>query len=358
MIIQEGWGPYEDNLKSSWDAFVQGHPQGRFIHLTGFKKTVEAVYKLRPNYWVYGQAGEVKAVFPSFFHKSILYGKRLVSQPFSEYGGILLFPGLEARRKLEILAEFPAVIEKSRQKESFDYVEMRCFPELEGLDSGLFQKESLYSYGTLRLDKNLDVWNHVDYSVRKNIKKARSSNLKLQAGAGAEEIKHVFYPLHVQSLKRLGSPPHPLAYFLALQNNFKDRMMIFIARHEETPISALLGWAVGSSVQITDIVSDERYFPLRGNDFLHFELIQWAVSHGYKCFDFGPVRYPGQMRYKKKWGLEFHEYSYFYIPFGKMKKPLSDRSLFGRTASTVWKHLVPRGVAARAGKFLRRELSL
>jgi hypothetical protein len=64
------------------------------------------------------------------------------------------------------------------------------------------------------------------------------------------------------------------------------------------------------------------------------------------------------MRYKKKWGLEFHDYSYFYIPHRKMKKPLSDRSLLGRTASTAWKHLVPRAVAAKAGKFLRRELSL
>jgi len=358
MMKQQGWVPYEDHLESLWDAFVQEHPQGRFIHLTGFKRTVEAVYKLRPNYWVYSKNGEIKALFPSFFHKSILYGKRLVSQPFSEYGGILFSPGLEAGQRLSILNEFPVVIEKSQEKEPFDYVEMRCFPDFEGLECDLFKKESLFSYGTLRLDKGLNLWNHVEYSVRKNVKKALRSNLKLQVATGAEDIKQIFYSLHLQSLKRLGSPPHPLAYFLALQKNLKDRLMIFIARHEETPIAALLGWTVGNSVQITDIASDERYFSLRGNDFLHFEFIEWAISHNYQCFDFGPVRYPGQMRYKKKWGIELHEYAYFYIPLRKMKKPLSDQSFLGRGAAFAWKLFIPRSIAARAGKFLRRQLSL
>lgn len=357
-MTQEGWVSYEDHLENLWDEFVKKHPHGRFIHLTGFKKTVESVYKLRPNYWVYSQSGEIKALFPSFFHKSILYGKRLVSQPFSEYGGILFSPNLEAGQKLDILAEFPSVIERSKERGHFDYVEMRCFPDFQGLDCGLLKKESLYSYGTLRLDKDFKLWNHVDYSVRKNIKKALSSNLKFEVGTAAEEISKIFYPLHLQSLKRLGSPPHPLAYFLTLQKNLKDHMMIFIARREETSVSALLGWTVGNSVHITDIASDEKYFPLRGNDFLHFEFIQWAISHNYKCFDFGPVRYPGQMRYKKKWGIELHEYSYFYIPLRKMKRPLSDRSFLGRTASSVWKLLFPRSMAAKAGKFLRRQLSI
>jgi hypothetical protein len=358
MIKQEGWIPYEDHLGSLWDAFVKEHPHGRFIHLTGFKRTVEAVYKLRPNYWIYSKRGEIKALFPSFFHRSILYGKRLVSQPFSEYGGILFSRGLEACQKLDILAEFPAVIEKSKKKGSFDYVEMRCFPDFEGLDCDLIKKESLYFYGTLCLNKSLNLWGLVDYSVRKNIKRALSYNLKLQVGGSEDEIRQIFYPLHLKSLQRLGSPPHPLAYFLTLQKNLKDHLTIFIARHGEIPISALLGWTVGSSVHITDIASDERYFPLRGNDFLHFEFIKWAIFQDYRTFDFGPVRYPGQMRYKKKWGIELHEYSCFYIPLRKIKKPLSDRSFLGRTASSVWKLLFPRSIAAKAGKFLRRELSI
>lgn len=355
---KEGWVSYEDHLENLWDTFVKEHPHGRFIHLTGFKKTVEFIYKLRPNYWVYSKGGAIRALFPSFFHKSILYGKRLVSQPFSEYGGILFSPGLEPSQKLDILAEFPAVIDGSKESGRFDYVEIRCFPDFQGLKSDFLQKESLHSYGTLRLDKDLRLWNHVDYSVRKNIKKALKSNLKLQVGSGAEEIRQIFYPLHLQSLKRLGSPPHPLAYFLSLQENLKDNLKIFIARHENTPISALLGWTVGNSVQITDIASNERYFPLRGNDFLHFEFIEWAISHNYRCFDFGPVRYPGQMRYKKKWGIELHEYSYFYIPLRKMKKPLSDQSSLGRGASFVWRLFLPRCIAARAGKLLRRQLSI
>jgi lipid II:glycine glycyltransferase (peptidoglycan interpeptide bridge formation enzyme) len=143
-----------------------------------------------------------------------------------------------------------------------------------------------------------------------------------------------------------------------LRENLSDHLRVLVARREEVPVSALLGWTVGATVQITDIVSDERFFRFRANDLLHFEFIRWAAAADFRWFDFGPVRYPGQMQYKKKWGLEFHEYSHYYFPPRGRKKPLSDQNRWAQAGSAIWRILMPRRLAARLGKFLRRELAI
>ncbi|MEW5901701.1 MAG: hypothetical protein AB1715_09595, partial [Acidobacteriota bacterium] len=192
----EGWIPSEPPTAQAWDRFVENHPQGRFIHLTGFRMAVEAVYGLRPNYWLYQKDGEIEAVFPSFFHRSFLYGKRLVSQPFSEYGGILFLPTLDPGRRLSVLSEFPQVVEESRLRASFDYLEIRCFPDLSETESRLFRKIPLYSYGILALNRELDLWNVVDYSVQKNIRRAQSHRLRLEITETEQAVREIFYPLH------------------------------------------------------------------------------------------------------------------------------------------------------------------
>ena len=60
------------------------------VHLTGFRSAVDATYGLEPFYRIYKKGGEIRAVFPGFFHPSRIYGRKIVSQPFSEYGGLLL----------------------------------------------------------------------------------------------------------------------------------------------------------------------------------------------------------------------------------------------------------------------------
>ena len=356
-MTQEGWTPYEDRMASAWDDLVKAHSQGRFIHLIGFKSTVEAVYRLRPNYWLFQESGRIRAIFPAFFHRGLIYGKRIVSQAFSEYGGILFEPGLGADRRHSILGEFPSVIEKSHRAGSFDYVEIRCFPDLKGLEAENFRREHLYEYGLLPLQEGLNLMDVISYSVKKTVRQAQARGLELRLAESEDEIREVYYPLHLRSLKRLGSPPHPLAYFLSLRRTLPDHLKIFIARYESSPIAALLGWAVGESVQITESVSDERYFPMRANDLLHFHFINWAIAHGFRCFDFGPVRYPGQRQYKMKWGVELHDYSHYYAPADKKRRPLSERSLAARAGSWVWRRL-PIRLTASAGKFLRRQLSI
>jgi len=356
-MTKPAWIPAPEPPGPNWDAFVETHPHGRFIHLAGFKKTVEDVYGLKPNYWLFQESGKIRAVFPSFFHRACLTGKKLISQPFSEYGGILFAPDAEPAERRAILSGLPLIVDKSREKGRLAYLEIRGFPDLGYGEAGLFQKIRLYERAALPLDPGLKLWDKVDYSVRKNVRKARASGLELRPLRTPEDIRTIFYPLHLRSLKRLGSPPHPLDYFLKHRENLGERMRISTAWLGKRPIGALLGWVVGSSVQITDIASDERFFAYRAVDLLHFELIDWAISQGFRLFDFGPVRYEGQRRYKTKWGVELHEYAHYCFPARKGRGPLSDRTLPARAARSVWR-FVPSALAAKIGRRLRRELAI
>lgn len=352
-----GWVPWEDGMTEAWDLFVLSHRWGRFAHLSGFKRAVEKIYGLRSNYWAYTRGAEILAAFPSFFHRSLIYGRRLVSQPFSEYGGFLFAARLQTDEKKTILEEFPEVLHRSRERGRFDYLEIRCFPDRDGLPPALFREDRLYDYGLLRLTRSLRLWDAVAPSVRKNVRRAKNSGLEIEDSAGEESLKRHFYPLYLRSLRRLGSPPHPLSYFLSLSGNLHRHLRLLTAIWKGTPVAALLGWEIGGSVHITDIVSDERFFPLRAADLLHYEMISRAIASGVETFDFGPVRYPGQRQYKSKWGIELHPYSYFYSPRERGRRPLSDRSAAGRIGSFVWRRLPP-SLGARAGKPVRRMLSI
>ena len=51
-MTKPDWIPWEKPAGPDWDAFVETHPHGRFIHLAGFKRTIEEVYALarRPDH--------------------------------------------------------------------------------------------------------------------------------------------------------------------------------------------------------------------------------------------------------------------------------------------------------------------
>lgn len=160
-------------------------------------------------------------------------------------------------------------------------------------------------------------------------------------------------------MKRLGSPPHGLEYFLNAFTYLKDNIEFFWAEFEEKPVAGLLGWKSGQRIQITDTVSDPNFWDKRPNDLVHWEFVKWAVTQGFKYFDFGPVRYQGQERYKRKWGCDFYDYSYYYFPVNQKiatKKPLDETHPLIRALSFLWQRFVPLGLTPWLGKYIRKEI--
>lgn len=339
--------------EKEWDTFVEKEEEARFIHLTGFKRVIEKVYKFIPIYLCYKKGNQYLAIFSSFIQNTILSGKRIISQPFSEYGGLLISKEIDQNEKHKIVEELFSILDSIIKKEKLKGVEIRG--KTDKIVERFVSKVHLGEYGIKKLKKELDLWKSVDYMVRKAVRKAEREGVRIVEDPDFERIKD-FYRLHLISMKRLGSPPHPFSYFVSLKEELIDKMKIFYAVHNGRIISALLGWKVGKIIHITDNPSDRRYFHLRGNDYLHYKMIEWAKDNGYESFDFGPIRYYGQEFYKRKWRLEKYEYSIFYYP-----SPLNSIAytppFYVKLARNLWR-FVPTIFSRYTGKFLRRELGL
>lgn len=354
------WVPFEDSLAPAWDAFVASAPGGRAVHLTGFKSAVEDVYRLEPFYRAcLDGAGKVRAVFPGFFHPSRIYGRKIVSQPFSEYGGLLLAPDLDAAERDAILDEFRALTLETLKTRRFDHLEMR-FPMSLPPDDPRFRVLPLFKTTVKRLEDRETMWESLPGEARTSIRRARNNGLAFMERTDAETIGASFYPLYEKTMKRLGSPPHPLTWFLSLFRSLAGSMKVFVVSREDRPVAALVAWAVGRTIHITDIVSDESAFSLRPNDFSVWEFLGWAGDRGFAEFDFGPVRYRGQELFKMKWRMVLRDYSYRYLSATaeSPRNPVSGSGGIMAAAPKIWKAAVPLRAARVMGRRLRREIGL
>jgi len=354
------WKPFKEAAAGAWDAFVQAQPGGRMVHLAGYKPAVEATYGLEPFYRMYESGGEIRAVFPGFFHASRLYGRKILSQPFSEYGGILLSSSSPAAERAAILDAFEAAAKRALAVKGFAHLEMRSSLSLTAEEARRFHGAPLFKRAVRTLAAPEAMWKALDPKDRNVIQKARGYGLTFAEEPGEAALRGAFYPLYLATMKRLGSPPHPLAFFLRLSRGLGRAMKIFLVRFHGRPVAALVAWAVGSTVHVTDMCSDRAAFFLKPNDFAVWEFLRWAREAGYETFDFGPVRYRGQEIFKKKWRMDLLDYSYAYVTGrpDRIRNTFSGGGGLMAAAPAIWRTLLPLGLTRLVGKFFRREVGL
>jgi hypothetical protein len=350
----------EEDKKISWDEHVLAHPEGRFCHLLGYKRAVEKTYGYKAVYFAIEKDKRMVGIFPSFLCKSIFFGKKIASQPFSEYGGILANRLTEDdyREIFEALAE---VMHERRIK----VIEIHGGS---GIPENIKEKHlfPVFSHhrAVLELTDNVEeIWKRgISYEARKAVRKAERGGVTCYEKVDADMIIKEFYPLFLASMKRLGVPPHPPAYYLECYEHLKDYLKIFWAEYQGKIVAALLGFAAGKTIHIVNIVSDDNYWSKRPNDLCHWSFIKWGCENGYKDFDLGSVRYQGQRRYKEKWGAQFQKYAhYVFAPNLDTKKKKSktfDSSSKSMVFfSSVWRKFIPLKVSKFLGPMVRKQLA-
>ncbi len=350
----------EEDKKILWDEYVLTHPEGRFCHLMGYKKVVERTYGYRAIYLAIEKNKRIVGIFPSFLCKSIFLGKKIASQPFSEYGGILAQELTQSDYE-ELFEALNEVMHKTK----VNLIEIHGgFGITENIREKYLLPIFSHHRAVLRLDDNVDeIWKKkVSYEARKAVRKAERNGVICYEKVDPDMIVNQFYPLFLASMKRLGAPPHPPTYYLECCEHLKDYLRIFWAEHEGKIIAALLGFAIGKTIHIINIVSDDKYWDKRPNDLCHWSFIKWGCENGYKHFDLGSVRYEGQRRYKEKWGAEFQKYAHYVfapdLDTKKMKSKTFDSSSKSMVFfSTVWQKFMPLEVSKFLGPMVRKQLA-
>jgi hypothetical protein len=353
IYLQENWRDGE-----AWDDFVDRHDESRFCHLFRYASVVEC-YGYEPRNLCFLNDDTIVGVLPAVEVRSLFFGRKLVSQPFSEYGGLLLDPALKDEEVTRILCLLRAYRDTRLGAGSI---------EMHG-NHGISEKwrghqmvvSALQHIALLWLDRPVDeLWNSsVRYSVRKAVKQARGHGLDVTIECDENIIQERFFPLYLKSMHRLGVPPHKIDYYLNCYHRFGDRMILFWARKGNSDVAALLGFSCAGRVSIINTVSDPEQWHLRPNDLLHWEFLKWATETGHRLFDFGNVRYDGQMTFKKKWGCEFYEHKHYVIVgdnVAEQARTFDSSAGSMQMMASLWSRYMPLSVAKRIGPMIRKHL--
>lgn len=344
--------------RASWDDFVEAQEEARFSHLWDYGTVVECYGYERQNI-CFLRGREIVAVLPAVQARSVLFGRRLISQPFSEYGGLLVSDGLG---DADVIAIRDALRDFLRGNGRYGTLEIHGNHGVHAeLRDSLFA--ATHGHRVAYLDVRRppdDLWRNVlNHSARKSVNKALKSGVVATEGCTEELIRTEFFPLYLKSMKRLGSPPHKMGYYTRCLEVFGDRMQILWAMFEGRRIAALLGFSCGSRINIINTVSDPDYWSLCPNDLLHWEFIAKAAKGGFRYFDFGSVRYSGQDVFKKKWGCQMADHKQYFLTGSDAPTAARTFDSSGTTMSTaskLWAKYVPDSLSTRLGPAIRQQL--
>ncbi|MBN9562407.1 MAG: GNAT family N-acetyltransferase [Alphaproteobacteria bacterium] len=354
--IEDGWSDAE-----AWDAFVRAHPQSRYCQLFGYGRVV-ASYGYKPRYLAFLRNQELVGVLPAAEVSSVLYRRRLVSQPFSEYGGLLLHPGLsddEVQTAFDALRGHLGGQSRASSLELHGNHGAHLAP-----DSPSVRTEAVGYIAYMELTSDTDtLWRDVvRYSVRKAVKQAQNYGVTISFACDQTILEREFFPLYLKSMKRLGVPPHKFAYYGLSLREFGSDMMLAMARAADgSPIAGLLGFTCGSRVNIINTVSDPEYWNLKANDLLHWEAIKRTAEAGHRFFDFGSVRYEGQSTYKKKWGTVLADHHNYLLAstkqHGERQVVINSSSDSMKRMSRLWSAYMPDRIGQHIGPLIRGQLA-
>lgn len=302
---------------------------------------------------------DIVAVLPAVQARSVLFGRRLISQPFSEYGGLLVSNDSSAADVIAICDLLKGFL---RRNGRYGTLEVHGNHGIHAeLRDALFSATHSHRVAYLDVRKPVDdLWRKVlNHSARKSVNKAVKSGVVVTSECNEKLIRTEFFHLYLKSMKRLGSPPHKVEYYTRCLDVFGDKMQILWAMFEGKRIAALLGFSCGSRINIINTVSDPEYWSLSPNDLLHWEFIVRAANGGFAYFDFGSVRYSGQDVFKKKWGCQMADHKQYFL--SGSDTPTAARTFDSSggamsAASKLWAKYVPDSLSTRLGPAIRQQL--
>jgi len=333
-------------LKEGYEDFFKKNKHLVF-HTLDYKKFVEEAFGCKYRLLAVLIDDEIKTILPIVNVKSKLFGNKIISSAYIEYGGF-------AGNKMYVNDLIDFVDQKCCKQN--DYFEIREGLEMfnNNLISSKLIRKNLYKKFVLRLEGQ--VWKGIQKSKRKAIKKSlRYVNVK--------ELNfldlNLFYELYCKNMRDFGSPPYSKKYFVSFYENIikKKKGKIYGAYYYGKLVSALVGFCYQKRVHILIAVSDKDYLEYRPNDAVHWIFIKWAIDNGYNWFDFGRVREgSGQFEYKKKWGCELKDLPSYFLLWKAKDIPLVDPAKYDLMVQ-VWRRM-PIWFTKLIGMKLRRELGI
>lgn len=289
-----------------WNFLVERNSYATPYHLYEWGEALSSTYRYQRYHLAITQSDNIIGILPLIQIKSRIFGNRLISLPFCEYGGPLVDVELgseEIRRVTEALLDAATQLGRTL---GAGYVENRgClmareFPDVEGYNN--FQRYVTFG---INLEKELDeLWSGLHRSTRYGARKARKSGVEIEELEEVRQLKD-YYQLYLETQKRHGSPPHKYALFKNLYNALKTKgkIKVLLANYHGKLIAGLIVFHHNKTIFAWNNVCSTQHRRLNPNNLLIWNVIEWGVRKGHRRLDLGRTRTGTTIHvFKRRWG--------------------------------------------------------
>lgn len=328
------------------DSFVTQNPKGKICHLLTWSDTVTRATRLKAFYLVARDPDKnVHGILPLVHVKSKLFGNFMVSQAFSDYGGLLTdLP--EARDALFNYAIELAVKHKA------EFIEFR---NLEPLPYDLhLRTDKITMHLPLASDPE-KLWSTFRSEIRNRVRKAEKSGLT--AVNGGLELLDDFYRVWTVRMRQLGTPCYPSELMQSILEIFPNNSRIFIVRLDSLTVGAGFTTCFNGWADMQWVATLTQYNKLAANSLLYWSVIKHYCMLGISWFDFGrcTVNSP-TYEFKRRWGSpEVKLYYQYWVKQGQQLSIITPASPKYKRRVEMWKRL-PLWVTRLLGPSISRNL--
>lgn len=321
-----------------WDAFLAGQGDDCVYHRARWVRFAGEVFGFDPCFLqARDAAGRLVGALPLVHQRSRLFGSRLVSLPFFNYGGAIAG---EAGVRERLVAESAALARRT----GAPVLEIRDRAPLDGVATRLDKVAML-----LDLPPTFEALSkQLGSKLRSQVKRAERVSPGIVVG-GAELVRE-FYAVFAPTMRDLGTPVYPVRFFSALMAACGADARIVIVRARSVPAAAGLLVRHGDVMEVPWAASAREFRADAVNMRLYWELLRNSIEAGCRRFDFGRSTVDaGTYRFKAQWGARPVQLHWLYPlePAGMPPAaPGSGRAV--RLAQAVWTRL-PTPVANAVG---------
>jgi len=343
-----------------WNVFVERNSYATPYHLWEWGEALSSTYKLQRYYLAITKNNEITGILPLIRVKSLLFGDRLISLPFCEYGGPLVDVGLssdEIRLVTEALLDAANQLARTLRVE---YVEIRgSLMAGESTDVKGYKNFQRYVTFGINLEKELDgLWSGLHRSTRSPIRKAMRSGIEIKE---LEEVRQLedYYQLYLETQKRHGSPPHKYELFKNLYEalNVRGKIKVLLANYHGKLIAGLIIFLHNRTIFAWNNVTGTQHRGLNPTNLLIWNVIEWGVRKGHRIFDLGRTRRGTTIHvFKRRWGgQETHLQDYVcFLRENVLPDPEQEKY---RCLSKVWSFM-PTSLTEKIGPKLASGIAL
>jgi FemAB-related protein (PEP-CTERM system-associated) len=341
-----------DRVEKSWDRFVEQHPDATIGHLRAWGPVIQNAYGHEALPLAALADGELVGVLPQVLVRSRLFGHRLVSMPFLDYGGILIDPDAVRETGIDVTdALLEAATEAGRVRHARS-LGLRQFHPIASRDPVTADRVTML----LPLSTADAVWTALPSERRNRVRKGEKSGLTVVWGGA--ELLDGFYDVFAANMRDLGSPVHSHAFFAEMLLRLPDTARVLQVRDRTArPVGAAVCLFFRDTIAVPWVSSRRDAFALCPNFVLYWEVIRFGCAEGYRTLDLGrSFRHAGTFEFKRQWGAMPHPLPWIFRDLVAGGPPPLDRdpSRFRRLVD-LWKRL-PVPVANLLGPWIRRQV--